>query len=257
MQARHPSAVTCSAMLLLRDVMATRRCSGWVCKEAAAEPWWCIAWSSMEGRPKAGDDGAWNHRVVKSLRLEMATRITKPNCQPTTTVCFGGRWVCIASHVDTMQFPRDRGEAVLGVMASYPSTFYSEKVNFINLSSQDRYPQCFTAPFTLISVNLTSDEKKEKKKRKEKPSRIFTLPLQRCVVLPSVGEHALPQWVLFDFHAKKVPGFSLGPPQPEFPLTPFSRAVDELGLIRLTQPRHSSGSLFSFKRTPRFPTNFL
>lgn len=167
MQARCPSAVTCSAMLLLRDVMAMRRCSGWVCKEAAAEPWWCIAWSSTEGRPKAGDDGAWNHRVVKSLRLEMATRITKPNCQPTTTMCLGRRWVCIASHVDTMQFPRDRGEAVLGVMASYPSTFYSEKVNFINLSSQDTYPQGFTAPFTLISVNLTSEEKKEKKKEKK------------------------------------------------------------------------------------------
>lgn len=114
MQARHPGAVTCSAMLLLRDVTATRRCSGWVCKEAAAEPWWCIAWSSTEGRPKAGDDGAWNHRVVKSLRLEMATRITKPNCQPTTTVCFGGRWVCIASHVDTHAIPKGRGRSSAG-----------------------------------------------------------------------------------------------------------------------------------------------
>lgn len=46
---------------------------------------------------------------------------------------------------------------MLGMRASYPSIFYIEKVNFINLShpsNQDTYLQCFTAPFPLASANL-------------------------------------------------------------------------------------------------------
>lgn len=94
---------------------------------------------------------------------------------------------------------------------------------------------------------------------KKKPSIIFALPLKRFVILPSVGKHALQQYVLFDFTSKKVSFFlaqSIAFPSPT-PLSLFSLPVDELGLIRLTQPRHSSGSLFSFKRTPQFPPNFL